>query len=757
MKCPKCGAEIPDGSKFCESCGNKVSGSDEVLSKMNNSNVKKPMDKLKLFRYITLGVVGILVIIYLTVLLSTGFKFADRYIGETILFTVISLGLCVPYFLNARKKEKSDSAYHKKKDIIIAICCASVFVVLQIFGSIGAAISSNAENNASYSNAEVQAFIDNWNSAAESNPSGVTNGVKIELSKDDISTNSSDGTEITLSKDIKLILSREGKDLTNLQYQNNNFQLTDSEKFIGETLSFIPNIKQEQINSAFSEFESSIKNKNESGIIGFTFQFESSNNPDEVILQTSCFNTYADTLEKDDNECGLNFGISLDTLCDSYNKAFMDSSQSTLTSSEKEAIINSASDSALFNLSGWGYLPSSSTYSVYPATIVDSDGYGRVILEVEADITTARGIQQHIDYIMAGQLNGNQFDITQGGRQWCFVNQNSSTVNSAIDELKSFINFGVANNTDNSNLESSQFKASTFNNSYILYNFTNSNVMFEILTHNEKVYSVCITSTTGSLYDREDNIIDKVIDACVSNAYQPDTKELVSDNSVYMSGILYQCLGNDVFNITAIDKTKYDTLINNLEEKSYLKYAIQSLNTDSQNNYEQIPSEQLPVPEQTQTPEPASTSEATSEITNPEKVDIDDDKKGEHDTQNSLSEYIGTWVEDISGLNSVEDAKMKGRYILTINDINESNISFTLEKNKENEDIIAKIDVTCPLNQDKRGDFTFDDDGWGNSGSGFISIYNENSLFVQLDMPSDYSSEWAIGAGKPGADFVKVD
>lgn len=143
MKCSKCGAEIPDGTKFCGNCGSMVDET-EKNSLISQSMVKKPVDKLKLFRYLAIGVAGLLALIYLISLLSSGFTSTSSFIVPTTIFTLISLGLCVPYFLNMRKKEKSDSSYHKKMDMVIAICCASVFIVLQLFGStVGAIIQGN--------------------------------------------------------------------------------------------------------------------------------------------------------------------------------------------------------------------------------------------------------------------------------------------------------------------------------------------------------------------------------------------------------------------------------------------------------------------------------------------------------------------------------------------------------------------------------------------------------------------------------------
>ncbi|MBC8539210.1 zinc ribbon domain-containing protein [Christensenellaceae bacterium NSJ-63] len=121
---------------------------------------------------------------------------------------------------------------------------------------------------------------------------------------------------------------------------------------------------------------------------------------------------------------------------------------------------------------------------------------------------------------------------------------------------------------------------------------------------------------------------------------------------------------------------------------------------------------------------------------------------------NPLSKYLGDWVEENNRIQSVEDRRIEGGYILNVKEIGEDSISFTLECVQANDNRVAMIDITCPM-EDKTGHFEFDDDGWGNHGKGHITLM-ENYILVGLEMPTDYSTDWALGYGKFGKGFQKA-
>ena len=84
MKCPVCNRELKDDSQFCDMCGNKV-------LKENQQDVKMKFNSQAL-------IMGILISIFLTLLL-TG---TARIFGLPILFG----GLFLPFFWKIKNEQK---------------------------------------------------------------------------------------------------------------------------------------------------------------------------------------------------------------------------------------------------------------------------------------------------------------------------------------------------------------------------------------------------------------------------------------------------------------------------------------------------------------------------------------------------------------------------------------------------------------------------------------------------------------------------
>ena len=153
MKCTKCGADIPSGSKFCENCGQKVQETEtinmppiDLENKENRGKIKNFFYKLKNYKY-----------------------------------------------LSGKDKLKCGLATCGWSAIIIL-----AVVLLAIF--LPPAINDVISNNASYSQVSVDEFIANWNQEALSNPNGITHGVTIDKKKDDIFDSDTSFSNIQLSE-----------------------------------------------------------------------------------------------------------------------------------------------------------------------------------------------------------------------------------------------------------------------------------------------------------------------------------------------------------------------------------------------------------------------------------------------------------------------------------------------------------------------------------------------------------------------------
>lgn len=106
------------------------------------------------------------------------------------------------------------------------------------------------------------------------------------------------------------------------------------------------------------------------------------------------------------------------------------------------------------------------------------------------------------------------------------------------------------------------------------------------------------------------------------------------------------------------------------------------------------------------------------------------------------SSYLGVW----SDKDSIEDinSSTNGYNTLEIISVKENIISFIYTKTSAYEKVSTISNVTCEI-IDNVGRFTFDDDGWGNKGTGKIKFV-ENEIYLETTITDENSEAlWDIG------------
>ncbi len=106
----------------------------------------------------------------------------------------------------------------------------------------------------------------------------------------------------------------------------------------------------------------------------------------------------------------------------------------------------------------------------------------------------------------------------------------------------------------------------------------------------------------------------------------------------------------------------------------------------------------------------------------------------------------------------IENTVEQGGWILELKERNDTYITFTLTNYQSNAYREAQIEISCPLDRGL-GRFSFEDDGWGNAGTGKIEDLIESHGCIWLDLTitqQNDSANWAIAFGNPGSYFYEA-
>lgn len=359
--CPECGKEINDEvKKICPNCGYSFEGNNLKESSMidkEHSNEQNNYEKLTLKNYFT-------------------------YFNK---------------FSNLRKDDK-------KKFIIITV--SLLFIVLAFFMIIIPEIIKDykdyIEDNAVFSQVEINQFAKKWNYEADLNPTGITNGVKLGNKKKMFMVFSR--ADIKLGDEIELTLFREGRDLSRLEYKNENFKMDQSKELLKEIIDILPGqVSEEQYINAINEFNLSCENKRVSGIKGFKLEFLQSADKGKISFKTTCNYIYREGLMNSENVTGLDFGITMEYFYARYNELYSEAKKKRNTKYYKnfasdEEYISVAELIVSKNLKS----PSSAVY--VDARVIDRDAYGRgiVLLAVDAENSFGAMVRTYFCIVIRG-------------------------------------------------------------------------------------------------------------------------------------------------------------------------------------------------------------------------------------------------------------------------------------------------------------------------------------------------------------------
>ena len=138
-------------------------------------------------------------------------------------------------------------------------------------------------------------------------------------------------------------------------------------------------------------------------------------------------------------------------------------------------------------------------------------------------------------------------------------------------------------------------------------------------------------------------------------------------------------------------------------------------------------------------------SEQTDDQEPKETSDIGQNENIENLSELDLGRYNGKWCSEdyVSETDEAGDLVFYGTEIILNMESNEVEIT-SASKPPANRIAYIKSQITIEAS---RGSFTFDDDGWGNSGKGLI-LFGDDEIMVKIDIINHEDSNWRIFSGE---------
>lgn len=114
-----------------------------------------------------------------------------------------------------------------------------------------------------------------------------------------------------------------------------------------------------------------------------------------------------------------------------------------------------------------------------------------------------------------------------------------------------------------------------------------------------------------------------------------------------------------------------------------------------------------------------------------------------------LSRFAGTWRAVNSSLNTEKNGGQRaGEYLVLGVSKKERRLNMALLSVASSPGRrVAHIETTLPVDGRLAGRFTFEDDGWGNSGEGAISL-RDGRVVVEVKLRGKSGSDWHIFSGQ---------
>ncbi|MBO5463739.1 MAG: hypothetical protein J6A49_10560 [Clostridia bacterium] len=215
--------------------------------------------------------------------------------------------------INCGKLSPSDQKIVMKNVMVKGLLSLIPIVLLItaiILGSM--AISKAVENSKPYSQVSVEEFRKNWNSNAETNPNGVTEGITIKKSEVEDGWNSID------LKNGSITIKRSGRDFKELIYESSKFiDIKDKEGLIKDILSFcMPDINHTATVKKYLESSSKYV---QSEVKGFCINFEEAETESEIEYTIEANYNYSHNIVKANTLTGCAYDCTLDEFVKNFN------------------------------------------------------------------------------------------------------------------------------------------------------------------------------------------------------------------------------------------------------------------------------------------------------------------------------------------------------------------------------------------------------------------------------------------------------
>lgn len=409
MKCTKCGADIPSGSKFCENCGQKVQETEttnmppiDLENKENRGKIKNFFYKLKNYKY-----------------------------------------------LSGKDKLKCGLATCGWSAIIIL-----AVVLLAIF--LPPAINDVISNNASYSQVSVDEFIANWNQEALSNPNGITHGVTIDKKKDDIFDSDTSFSNIQLSESALLEFSRKGKDLNILKYSDSSKNDTYKQEF-EEILQILPcNFTDAQKINFINSYNEQDRLYFDNTLGGFNLKFEEASKNGDTNFQLSLFCKPDFYFIKDNNAVSMaGFNFTLDEFTKLYNESVKKYNRSCNISDDNDVGRIKQSDWKLLGeeTGNWGVKTKVYGQRIWEKLLSNEiEKYGDLALLVVVKADTNKVLELRVEENTANSMIADESGIVLQTYQDSATSAMANTTKTILAELLNLIDLPNENISDYSTI-----------------------------------------------------------------------------------------------------------------------------------------------------------------------------------------------------------------------------------------------------------------------------------------------------------------
>lgn len=533
-------------------------------------------------------------------------------------------------------------------------------------------------------------FVINWNKLANESTKNLTCGVVISNADGEHSYNLGKGCLLEYTID-KPTLAAIGN-LYTVTLTKTKFMDSGTQKLVEKFISIIGCKCDEKVLA--ENFIKSTKNLIPDAVTGveISWDTDSSLNVTAKYLYDQQYEVSTIT--------GLNFGITFDEYIKNYNAIISSNTESKYKSDVADSEYINCAQTLVYN-----NLKAPATSNCVSSSVLDKDEYGRAVVLLEVDAENSFGALIRTDFCVV--IQGINYDGTYDyDKINCLQTYTSSTQDMVVEIMKNLNDFGKPRS--NKSLISSSDFSRTSENGITTYS---KDSIFNILVDEEtnKVFSVQIVLNKDSFQNETDeessNLETNIsywiqaaiaesqddIETTLSNCF--DFKLIAPIDNSYENGVLYETYEDNLTYIcvTALSASKYEYL----NSQSFSSGNVLDLLLQK---------------------------EDTTSSTEPETT-----------TMQSITDYskfVGQWSN--------------GDCSLTITNVSGNLIEANLAVQSSGSNQIAKCSISGTASDDVLS-FTFDDDGWGNSGTGTLTFSNK-SISVHVETTNNPNSKFSMGS-----------